>query len=491
MAESEIPPGGLTWGHLEEEGRSRLSAPGVAAGPMDARFIVEEAAGFGPGEWFLRRGEPATEKGVARFDAMLGRRAAGEPLQYVLGHWGFRRLDLMVDPRVLIPRPETETLVDLALAELSGAPGSYPIVVDLGTGSGAIALSVAVEHPRARVWGTDVSADALAVARANLAGVGRAGNRVRLVEGDWYGALPPELRGAVDLVVANPPYVSPGDVVEDAVVHWEPGGALRGRGDGFADVAEVIAGAVSWLRPGGSVVVEMDPSQMARAHDLALASGLVDVSGHEDQVGRVRFLAARRGGDSGGHWSTVEEVLLRGGIAVVPTDTVYGLVGRADAPGVVGRIRAVKGRPDDVVMAVLVDGPAMAGEMARITPAARELLGRHWPGGLTAVLPVEPVWAERAPTLVREGRIGLRCPDHPELLRLIGRVGPLVATSANLHGRETPRTLAGVRAQLGDSGDAAVDGGRLSSVASTVVDLSGRLPVVIRQGSVVIEPPHQ
>src|SRR5688500_6955983 len=124
---------------------------------------------------------------------MAERRLAGEPLQYVLGSWGFRTLDLFVDPRVLIPRPETEVVAGLAIDALADLdrPG---IAVDLGTGSGAIALSLAAEHwPHVEVWASDASADALAVARANLAALGRRGAVVRLVEGDWFGALPDDL----------------------------------------------------------------------------------------------------------------------------------------------------------------------------------------------------------------------------------------------------------------------------------------------------------
>src|SRR5438105_5970876 len=137
---------------------------------------------------------------------MVARRAAGEPLQYVLGRWAFRTLDLMVDRRVLIPRPETEQVVEVALAEARRLHAR--IAADLGTGSGAIALSLAAELPGVDVWATDVSADALAVARANLAGIGTfAAARVRIQEGDWFGALPPELRGRLDIVVSNPPYI--------------------------------------------------------------------------------------------------------------------------------------------------------------------------------------------------------------------------------------------------------------------------------------------
>ncbi len=141
-------------------------------------------------------------------DEMVARRAKGEPLQYVLGRWGFRTLDLMVDRRVLIPRPETEVVAGLAIDALP----TSGVLVDLGTGSGAIALSAAAERwPDVEVWATDASAEALAVARANLAGLGRRGAVVRLVEGDWFVALPHELRGHVDVLVSNPPYVAATD----------------------------------------------------------------------------------------------------------------------------------------------------------------------------------------------------------------------------------------------------------------------------------------
>src|SRR5689334_12274015 len=142
---------------------------------------------------------------------MVDRRAAGEPLQYVLGSWGFRSLDVHVDRRVLIPRPETEVVVERAL-EVIDAVGART-VVDLGTGSGVIALSIAMERAAVTVWATDASPDALDVTRANLAGVGRPGTRVRVAQGEWFDALPRELAGGVDVVVSNPPYVAESDVL--------------------------------------------------------------------------------------------------------------------------------------------------------------------------------------------------------------------------------------------------------------------------------------
>src|SRR5205814_114397 len=157
----------VTWRDLYDAAAARLGSR------HDARRIVERASGQASVEFHLSLEDPVPARAVPFFVDMVERRAAGEPLQYVVGRWGFRQLDLLVDRRVLIPRPETEHVVEVAIEELRRRAIKEPVVVDLGVGSGAIALSLAVELPRARVWGTDRSADALAVARANLAGLGR------------------------------------------------------------------------------------------------------------------------------------------------------------------------------------------------------------------------------------------------------------------------------------------------------------------------------
>jgi release factor glutamine methyltransferase len=257
---------------------------------VDARRIVEEACGD---DWQLRLDEPATERAVAHLDAMVARRAAGEPLQYVLGRWGFRDLDLFVDRRVLIPRPETEVVVDVALEALKGR--AEPTVVDLGTGSGAIALSIAVETDDAHVWATDASADAIAVARANLAGVGRAATRVRLVEGSWFVPLPPMLAGRVDLVVTNPPYIAEREVPDlpPEVAHWEPHAALVAGETGLEQLQVIVAEARPWLKPDGALVAELAPHQAEAAVVLAYAAGFTAVEIRSDLTGRPRVLLAR------------------------------------------------------------------------------------------------------------------------------------------------------------------------------------------------------
>jgi release factor glutamine methyltransferase len=290
--------------------RGELTAELAAAlgAPHEARFIVEDVCGrSGAG----RDEVDQSSCGAAR--AAAARRIGGEPLQYVLGHWAFRTLDLLVDDRVLIPRPETEQVVEVALAQL-GALGertapvalAAPCIVDAGTGSGAIVLSLAVELartcPGARLWATDASAAALEVARANLARV-RAGHRgtlpVSFVHGSWLEALPAELRCRIDLVVANPPYVAateweglPGDV------RCEPRQALVAADGsdgtpGLGDVEAVLTQAAGWLGPGGAVVVELAPHQAGPAATLAGALGYGDVRVSPDLAGRARALRGR------------------------------------------------------------------------------------------------------------------------------------------------------------------------------------------------------
>ena len=288
------PAGTVSWRELLAEATDRFRSAGLPSPGADARRVVEEASGAEGAELALVLGDAVTERGVARFDAMVARRCTGEPLQYVLGRWGFRTLDLMVDRRVLIPRPETEAVVEVALAELDALGGRErsTTVVDLGTGSGAIGLSVAVERVRSSVWLTDRSDEALEVARANLAGAGRAAARVRLAAGDWFAALPDALRGGVDLVVSNPPYVPDDAELPAVVADWEPTGALYAGADGTDDLRCILAGAGEWLDPLGAVVLELSPEQAAPLAGVA-ATLFGEVEVRADLSGRDRVLVAR------------------------------------------------------------------------------------------------------------------------------------------------------------------------------------------------------
>jgi release factor glutamine methyltransferase len=224
------------------------------------------------------------------------RRLAGEPLQYVLGRWAFRGLDLLVDRRVLIPRPETEIVAEIALGE-ARRRGEPLTVADLGTGSGALALALAAELPAAEVWATDVSPAALAVARANLAAVGpSAASRVHFAEGMWYEALPARLRGRLSVIVSNPPYVTDAEFagLPAEVRDHEPTGALVAGPTGRESLEHLIAGGLDWLEPGGALVLELAPAQAGPLRALAGDAGYDGVAVRRDLAGRDRVLVARR-----------------------------------------------------------------------------------------------------------------------------------------------------------------------------------------------------
>lgn len=277
----------ITWRQLLAEATERLGSA------HEARRIVERASGYEGSDYALGLGEPVSARAKPFFDSLVERRAAGEPLQYVLGSWGFRRLDLFVDRRVLIPRPETEMVVQVALAELQSF-GKRPRVVDLGTGSGAIALSIAVEVPTARVVATDESAAALEVAALNLTGIGTlAAGRVELRQGSWFEALPARERGSFQLVISNPPYVGDAELLPDEVAGWEPEGALRAGPTGLEDVERIVAEAPAWLARPGVLVVELAPHQAGAAITLARDAGFTSAEARLDLTGRERMLVAR------------------------------------------------------------------------------------------------------------------------------------------------------------------------------------------------------
>ena len=283
----------VSWRDLLIEATVAFRAAGLEQAAIDARRVVEQASGADPSELILVLDDPVTERSMSSFELMVRRRSAGEPLQYVLGSWSFRSLDLMVDSRVLIPRPETEAVVEVALAELDrlGARDRTCQVVDLGTGSGAIGLSIAVERVRTQVMLTDQSPEALQVARANIAGLGRPGARISTGLGSWFDALPQDLMRKVDLIISNPPYVPADLPLPPEVVDWEPVGALRSGPDGTDDLRVLILQAGEWLQEDGVLICELSPEQAADMQALA-ATVFNHARIESDLTGRDRALVA-------------------------------------------------------------------------------------------------------------------------------------------------------------------------------------------------------
>jgi len=283
------------------------TAAGRLGSVSEARWIVAHVTGLPVGELAARAGDALDPDAVGAVDALVRRCRSGEPVQYALGTWSFRGLELAVDRRVLIPRPETEVLVDVALDELraqarAAAGDAQLVAVDLGSGSGAVALSLAAEFDPRRalaVWATDAAEGALAVLRHNLDAMAArhpdAARRVRVGAGDWFAALPGALAGSVALVVSNPPYVSEAEWadLDPRVREHEPKGALVPGPSGLEAVGRIVRQARRWLAPGGSLVLEMAPSQVPVVGARAAALGYAAVESHTDLAGRPRVVVAR------------------------------------------------------------------------------------------------------------------------------------------------------------------------------------------------------
>jgi release factor glutamine methyltransferase len=297
----------VTWVELRDAASDRLRAAGIEQHAVEVRWMLEEVSGLDAAEQVSEASSFATVRAADALTGLVDRRIAGEPLQYVLGSWSFCGIDLLVDPRVLIPRPETEVVAQVAIAEVArrgervgkadpwaGALTAYA-VADLGTGSGALALALAFALPEAEVWATDADPDALHIARANVAGSGTPSTRVRLAEGSWFAALPDGLRGHLVLVVANPPYLAADELpgLAPEVADWEPVGALVSGPTGLEAFEEIVAAAPEWLEPGGVLVLELAPDQTGAVSELARAAGFATVEVHRDLAGRERVLVAR------------------------------------------------------------------------------------------------------------------------------------------------------------------------------------------------------
>ena len=258
---------------------------------LDAQMLLLHALGRSPHDraWLIAHDrDPLPPEAAARWTGLLQRRQQGEPVAYLLGEKEFGGLTLQVDARVLVPRPDTEVLVEWALDALPASGGAEPArLLDLGTGSGAIALTVARRRPDVQVTATDASADALAVAQANAQ---RLGMPVRFAHGVWLAAVPGE---HFDVIASNPPYIAEGDPHLTALTH-EPLSALTAGPDGLADIRQIVRQAPTALLFGGWLLLEHGHDQAAAVRELLSAQGFQTISSRSDLAGIERC--------SGGRW---------------------------------------------------------------------------------------------------------------------------------------------------------------------------------------------
>jgi release factor glutamine methyltransferase len=263
--------------------RALIQGSGLPA--SEARLLLAAQLGVERAWLIAHADDPLDEARCADAGELFRRRRLGEPVAYILGSREFYGLDLAVTPDVLIPRPETELLVELALRLLGEGARR---VLDLGTGSGAIAIAVARAAPQAEVWATDASAAALAVARTNAK---RHAPRVRLVQSDWFASLAGE---RFDLIVTNPPYVEDGDPhLTEGDVRFEPRAALVGGPDGLDCIRRIVREARDHLAPGGRLLFEHGYDQATRCRALLATQGYADIASWPDLAGILRVTGGR------------------------------------------------------------------------------------------------------------------------------------------------------------------------------------------------------
>ncbi len=274
----------MTIGEVLRRSAQHLGAKGSTTPRLDAERLLAHTLGLSRIELYMQLERPLTSDELDAARALVARRARREPLQYVLGEWGFRGLTLIVDERALIPRPETETLVERALDLIRDCEA--PRVLDVGTGTGAVALAIAEEHRGARVTAMDVSVEALALAAEN---VERTGLPVELVRRDLFEGLPV---GPWELVVSNPPYVDPGELssLEPEVRDWEPHVALVATGA----VDALAAAAVPVLTAEGALALEVGDGQAAGVAGTLERLGYREVRVTPDLAERPRVVEGRR-----------------------------------------------------------------------------------------------------------------------------------------------------------------------------------------------------
>jgi len=521
-----------------------LAGKGSPSPRLDAELLLAEALGLARIDLYTQPERPVEAAELAAYRELVARRARHEPVAYLLGRASFRYLQLGVSPAVLIPRPETEELVQHVLDWLRerplleagrprtapgpGAPSpgpaaepppeseassprpaaepAPPAIADVGTGSGAIALSLASEAG-VRVVGIDRSPEALAVADRNREALGLE-DLVGLRSGDLLEGL---TDGSLRVVVGNPPYVSAAELAGLApdVRLFEPAAALLGGPDGLDAFRRLVPQAAAALGPGGALFLEVGETQAAAVAALGRGAGFALVATERDLSGKERVVRMVRPGalvldpldlaPEGA--ASLGAALREGALLGVPTDTVYGLAAAWDSARGVRRLFAAKGRGQEAPVAVLFASvEAVRAALPDLDPEAAWVLRGLLPGPYTFVV---GTGVPRPPLVGTSDSLGVRVPDHGPLLGLLAALGvPLAASSANLSGAPAPAgleqvdplLLAWCTAAFGtEQADRSADPRPEAApgTASTVVDLrplaQGAEAVVLREGPVPAE----
>jgi release factor glutamine methyltransferase len=273
------------------EGSAALAAADIENPGLDASLLLAEVLKTNRSSLIAAASDSLTEASRAIFDGFIKRRLTGECTAYILGRKEFYGLDFQVTPAVLVPRPDTETLVETALKQL--ASGSPFRVLDLCTGCGAIAIALKHAMPELEVWATDISAEAIEVARANASRL-LLSETIHFCRGDLFDALS-QGSGLFHMIISNPPYVPTAEIAGlSPEVRGEPMLALDGGGDGLDIIRRIISRAPELLCPGGSLLLEADPRQMQRISSLLLQAGFVSIQTNKDLSGKERVIGGKK-----------------------------------------------------------------------------------------------------------------------------------------------------------------------------------------------------
>ena len=280
------------------QGVRRLLGAGIDSARLDAELLLGCALGISREELILAAAKNLSVAESYRYEDLLVRRLNREPLAYITGRQEFWSLDFLVSGDVLVPRPETEMLVEFALSHLAEATNSeLPRILELGTGSGAIAVALATELPQAQIVATEISPAALAIARRNASRNG-VSDAIRFLEGDLFSALAEDLENYFDLIISNPPYIPRDQIskLDAEVSRWEPRAALDGGVDGLDFYRRIAEQAPAYLRQHGAVAVEIGAAMGAVVSALFRnRAAYVDTQVHQDYSGRDRVVLARAG----------------------------------------------------------------------------------------------------------------------------------------------------------------------------------------------------
>lgn len=494
----------LTWT------RDYLARKGDEHARLSAEWLLSAATGKGRTGLYMAFDEPLSPDELSRMHGFIERRAKGEPLQYITGKTSFRFIEVACAPGVLIPRPETELLVDAALEGIDAASAMSPVrVLEVGCGTGCVSCAIASERPGTLVTATDISPTAAALARENRDALGLASS-VDIIECDLVSGVSPELMGTFAVLVSNPPYI-PNDVMcklPDEVANFEPELALAGGADGLDVYRRLLDAAPRALVPGGMLAVELHEDALDAAADLAREQGCwKSIEIRRDLTGRTRFIVARLAGElpaaapvhepegrivpcnqdepSSEVIADAASVLRAGGVVVMPTDSVYG-IGAAATPDNPGhrRIFDIKRRDLAQTLPLLVSDASELDRLAVDVPAwAHTLAERLWPGALTLIVHA----SEAVPReFQREnGTVALRVPNSALVRELAREVGPLAVTSANTHGMPAPATSDDIERRIADAADLTLAAGPTpAGAASTIVDTTTGEPRIVRQGPI-------